>query len=42
MSEISPITEYRLTDHVQLEMGRRQITEEEIDRACLRLGRQKH
>jgi hypothetical protein len=32
MSEISPITEYRLTDHVRLEMGRRQITEEEIDR----------
>ncbi len=30
MSETLPITEYRLTDHAQLEMKRRQITEAEV------------
>ena len=30
MPEASPITEYRLTDHAQLEKERRQITEAEI------------
>ena len=30
MSEISPITEYRLTDHARLEMKRRQIAEAEV------------
>ena len=30
MPETSPITEYRLTDHAQLEMRRRQITEAEV------------
>ncbi len=32
MLEISPITEYRLTDHAQFEMERRQITDAEIAR----------
>ena len=30
MPDASPITEYRLTDHAQLEKERRQITEAEI------------
>jgi len=30
MSEKSPLTEYRLTDHAQLEMKRRQISEAEV------------
>jgi hypothetical protein len=30
MPDMPPITEYRLTDHMQLEMERRQITEVEI------------
>jgi hypothetical protein len=30
MSERPPVTEYRLTDHAQLEMERRQITEAEV------------
>ena len=33
MSETSPITEYRLTDHAKLEMKRRQITEAEVAQA---------
>jgi len=32
MPEMSPITEYRLTDHAEFEMERRQITEAEIVR----------
>jgi hypothetical protein len=32
MSEASPITKYRLTDHARLEMERRHITEAEIAR----------
>ena len=32
MSEISPVTEYHLTDHAQFEMERRQISEAEIAR----------
>ena len=31
--EMPPITEYRLTDHAQFEMERRQITEAEIAQA---------
>lgn len=30
MSEVPPITEYRLTDHARFEMERRRITEVEI------------
>ncbi len=33
MSEMSSITEYRLTDHARLEMERRQITEAEVAQA---------
>ena len=30
MPEMSPITEYHLTDHAQFEMERRQITEADV------------
>jgi hypothetical protein len=35
MSEMSSITEYRLTNHARLEMERRQITEAEVAQALV-------
>ena len=30
MADVSPITQYRVTDHARFEMGRRGITESEL------------
>ena len=35
MSEVAPVTEYRLTDHARFEMERRQISETEIAQVLL-------